>query len=150
MRSETRYRLAYLLALVLGTPMLATSFHVETATAGSPPTGEITQISVQEWNEYRDAVVNGANVRCVYDARRQMTCDLESDSVVWTFTSFGHPAHPGVVRRKLVVGTGLMGIERSGQFAGDKRAFEIWYDEFRAYDERQLELWAEEFKRRPQ
>jgi hypothetical protein len=83
------------------------------------------------------------DVRCKNDNNFQRVCDSPSEMTIWVFTLPGHPAHPAASRGVMVFsesgGSTSVGIDRSGHYAGDLKAFDAWMEEFKRLDKRQLD-----------
>lgn len=71
----------------------------------------------------------------------------QGGSVVWSFTPANHPAHPGVVRRAIVVGEdGLARIEMAGLCQGEKASCDRLMKDFRDLTERSARSMRERMK----
>jgi hypothetical protein len=110
-----------------------------------PPRFATTQISTEQWNAYLAEVKALPEVRCKDAASNQYICDSSSQRTIWVFTHEGHPAHPAVSRGALVIQQtaqgATVGIDRSGHYAGDRSAFDVWMKEFAPLDQRQVAQW---------
>jgi len=130
-------------ALALDTPTLGD--------VSTPPRFPSGQISVADWKGYLTEVKAISDVHCQDYAANQYVCDSRERRTIWVFTREGHPAHPAVSRGVMVVsktdsGT-IIGIDRSGHYAGDADAFRKWMSEFVILDKRQVAEWNQMFSR---
>lgn len=62
-----------------------------------------------------------------------MVVDPDGSSV-WSFTAAGHPAHPAVVRRRILLDDGQVRVQSVGLGEGDPVAFERLMDAFAVLD----------------
>lgn len=81
-------------------------------------------------------------VRCEELASNLTQCESKVKNTVWAFTREGHPAHPAVSRRVMVLmqtssGNAVL-VNRTGHYAGDTLAFRTWMKEFAAIDQKQV------------
>lgn len=81
-------------------------------------------------------------VRCEELAANLTQCESKLKNTVWVFTREGHPAHPAVSRRVMVLmqtssGNAVL-INRTGHYAGDAPAFQAWMKNFAALDQQQV------------
>jgi hypothetical protein len=106
------------------------------------PTKQITR---EQWQVALDEVKAIPDVRCVDYVAYQYVCDSAARSTIWVFTKSGHPAFPAFTRGVMIVKQGeggtIIGIDRSGHYAGDASAFDAWIDSFVALDKRQVAEW---------
>ena len=123
---------AVLIATVIGAPSFA-----DRDPAG--PKFAAEKISVAEWNGFWVEVHGMPNVRCVDLPAKQTQCESKVKNTAWVFTREGHPAHPAVSRRVMVLmqtGSGnAVIVNRTGHYAGDALAFRAWMKEFTALDD---------------
>ena len=100
------------------------------------------EITVEQWQRFLAEVKAIPGVKCGDYVQNQYVCDSAAQRTIWVFTSIGHPAHPAVSRGILfanpVPGGAVLGIDRSGHYAGDRAAFEKWMQEFAVLDQRQI------------
>jgi len=135
-RAAARFALgALVLAATITTPALADR-------DPKGPRFATEKISVAELNGYRIEVHEMPNVRCVDLASNQTQCESKVQNTVWVFTREGHPAHPAVSRRVMVLMQTASGnavlVNRTGNYAGDPLAYRTWMKEFASVDQRQV------------
>ena len=94
--------------------------------ADPPPRFPDEQITLAEWQTYRNEVTSVPDVRCNNTQRHEFLCVSESLKSVWAFTELGHPAHPAVSTGVLVVYPQSSGILFRGYYAGDEAAYYKW------------------------
>lgn len=94
--------------------------------AGPPPRFPREQITLTEWQTYRDEVTSIPDVRCENTQRNEILCVSESLKSVWAFTELGNPAHPAVSTGVLVVYAHSSGILFRGYYAGNEAAYDKW------------------------
>lgn len=70
--------------------------------------------------------------------------ELPAEGQVLFFTRPGHVAHPGVVVAQIVEHDGVPGIATSGWWAGDAKAFDLWFGAFERRNERLARQWQQE------
>jgi len=103
------------------------------------------QISVDQWSAYLTEVKALPDARCKDAPSNQYICDSASQRTIWVFTREGHPAHPAVSRGIMVIQQtpqgAMLGIDRSGHYAGSRAAFDAWMKEFASLDHRQVAQW---------
>ena len=128
----------------LGVVVLALGFTFPAFADRDPkgPRFATEKISVAELNGYRIEVHSMPDVRCVELASNQTQCESKVKNTVWMFTREGHPAHPAVSRRVMVLmqtssGNAVL-VNRTGNYAGDALAFRTWTKEFAALDQQQV------------
>lgn len=126
---------AVLIATVIASPSFADR-------DPSGPKFAAEKISVAEWNGFWIEVHSMPNVRCQDLAAQQTQCESKVKNTVWVFTREGHPAHPAVSRRVMVLmqssGGNAVLINRTGHYAGDALAFRAWMKGFTVVDEQQV------------
>jgi hypothetical protein len=105
------------------------------------------QISKQQWATQLADVQSQTGVTCKSIALSQYICDSPKQHTIWVFTQPGHPAHPALTRGAMVITSETIGIERTGQYAGDRAAFVEWMKEFAALDARQVDEWTKAISR---
>ena len=96
------------------------------------PRDSITQ---EQWQAYLDETraLPGILNR---EAENVIIFQDRANNAVYVFTTPAHPAHPAVVKRRVMQrGTGLF-IDRKGHYAGDNAAYDRWWHEFDALDQR--------------
>ena len=92
---------------------------------------ESPRISETQWRTYYFEVESAHR-----DSLERMDDELliqfrdTGSAIIWTFTQFGHPAHPGWVARQVVNTAGNTSIRQVGYFAGDEDAFVILFQKF--------------------
>ncbi|HUI62192.1 MAG TPA: hypothetical protein VLX90_18345 [Steroidobacteraceae bacterium] len=96
-----------------------------------------SQISSEQWQTYLSEVKVVADVQCKVDAdSKAYMCRSSAQRTLWVFTRKGHPAHPAVFRGVIVIQQTPQGpsvdLDRSGHYAGNRAAFEVWMKEFGA------------------
>jgi hypothetical protein len=89
------------------------------------------QISVEQWQEYFDAVL----LEFAETMQAMPEVDLilfydESTLSYYAFTSPGNPAHPAWATRKVVEQDGAISVEQIGYFAGEEAPFADLFDAF--------------------
>ena len=134
---------ALVIASLFATPSLA-----DNSVPPRFPTGQVSSADIQAYLAEVKAI---PDVRCEEAAAHQLKCDSGAQRTIWVFTLEGHPAHPAVSRGVMVVnriGTGMMlGIDRSGHYAGDAAAFNKWFAEFAELDTKQVAEWNRALQR---
>lgn len=99
-------------------------------------------IAVEQWQRLLGEVKATPGIKCSDYVQNQYVCDSSAQHTIWVFTAVGHPAHPAVSRGILFVnrvpGGAVLGIDRSGHYAGDRAAFEKWMLEFAVLDQLQI------------
>lgn len=124
--------------------MLVCALGTVTAYCGESiaPRYATAKISIEQWQRFLAEVKAMPGIKCRSDMQNQYVCDSAVQRTIWAFTLVGHPAHPAVSRGVLFVnrisGGAVLGIDRSGHYAGDQAAFEKWMQEFAALDQRQI------------
>ena len=90
-------------------------------------------------------------IKCDEYVQFQYVCDSAAQRTIWIFTRQGHPAHPAYTRGTMVARKGsggtVLGIDRSGQYAGDPVAYDHWMKEFAGLDDRQVSEWRANLSR---
>ncbi len=131
----------FMLCLVFG----ARAAHSASSSEPRFPNGKI---SLQQWQTYLSEVRSIPGIRCDNREPWLLVCDSSSERSMWTFTRAGHSAHPAVTKGVLVSsnvsGQTLIGIDRSGYYAGRHEAFSKWMQEFKTLDMRQVAEWRAE------
>jgi hypothetical protein len=94
--------------------------------ADPPPRFANEQITLAEWQTYRNEVTSVPDVRCDDTHQHQILCVSESLKSVWAFTEPGHPAHPAVSTGVLVVYPHASVILFRGYYAGNEAAYYKW------------------------
>jgi hypothetical protein len=94
------------------------------------------RISFDQWQTYRDEIRSLPNAR-ILEENNQLIIFPEQSDIIYVFTTFGHPAHPAVVKRQVVENSGGISMRRQGHYAGDEVEFRKWWREFDELD-RQL------------
>ena len=123
------------LRTVLGTlPVALALVHTCGADVPAQPESSATKITVEQLQAYTAQVEAMPNIQCRDIAANQRQCTSDSLMTIWTFTRPGHPAHPAVTSGVLKVSPPYVGIDRSGAYAGDERAFTNWMKEWLAVD----------------
>ena len=90
-------------------------------------------ITTEQWQTFRDEVLAKPGATRQKFAN-QLVITVESERRIYVFTQPGHPAHPAVVVRAVVEhGTGSE-VQRMGHYAGDQKAFDVWWHQFDALD----------------
>ena len=111
----------------------------------APPRFATTKVTPDQIESYRSEVEAIPGVHCHDIWAQQRECSSSSRLTVWTFTLSGHPAHPAVSRAIMLVQQtapgSLMGIDRSGHYAGDDAAFEAWSKQLRVLDQKEVARW---------
>lgn len=106
------------------------------------PRYKTAKITVEQWQRLLAEVKAMPGIKCSDYVQKQYVCDSAAQRTIWVFTAVGHPAHPAVSRGILFVnrvpGGAMLGIDRSGHYAGDRAAFEKWMQEFAVLDQRQI------------
>lgn len=119
--------------------VLRTVAHSGESIAPRYPTAKIT---FEQWQRLVAEVKAIPGIKCSDYVRNQYACDSAAQRTIWVFTTVGHPAHPAVSRGILFLnrapGGAVLGIDRSGHYAGDRAAFEKWMHEFAVLDQRQI------------
>jgi hypothetical protein len=135
-------KIAALLAPFLGA-MIAQS--VAQQTAKPPPRFLTAKVTTDQIDKYRAEVEAIPDIHCHDIWAHQRECSSKARFTIWTFTLSGHPAHPAVSRGILLVeqtGRGsLLGIDRSGHYAGERGAFEAWMKELQVLDQKEVAQW---------
>jgi hypothetical protein len=100
---------------------------------------------MEQLESYKSEIEAMPDIQCRDIWAHQRQCSSNAQFTLWTFTLPGHPAHPAVSRGVMVVGQTssgtVVGIDRSGHYAGDGAAFEAWMKEFRVVDQKQAAQW---------
>lgn len=139
------WRDAVSLAVSTVVPCLLLCVGVARAANAVDPSFPQAKISAAQWQAYFSAVEAIPDIRCADREPLQYACDSKNRRTIWTFTRRGHAAHPAVSRGVLIIdqvlGRTVLGIDRSGHYAGDLDAFNKWMLEFKALDERQVAEW---------
>jgi len=135
-------RIAALLAPLFGAVIAQSLAQQQT---GPPPRFPTVQVTADQMDKYRAEVEAIPDIHCHDIWAHQRECSSKARFTIWTFTLSGHPAHPAVSRGIMLVqqtGPGLLqGIERSGHYAGDRAAFEVWMQELRIRDQQEVAQW---------
>jgi len=94
------------------------------------PTDHIT---TAQWQTFRDEVLKkpGATRQ---EFANQLVITVSSELRIYVFTEPGHPAHPAVVVRAIVARGRGSEVQRMGHYAGDQKAFDVWWHQFDALD----------------
>lgn len=83
------------------------------------------------------------DVQCTSSTEsREVTCSSAEMKSFWTFTMLGHRAHPAVVQRTMINVGGVLGIDRTGYYAGSANEFENWNRTFDVLDRNQVAEWS--------
>lgn len=119
--TATQVRFVLLAALVLA---VAASVPARAADDGPRFPGD--RIMPAQWQAYLDETRAKPGAR-VSEAVNQIIVDVPAELAVYLFTARAHPAYPAVVRRRVVLQDGSIGVDRSGRHAGDRAAFAAWW-----------------------
>jgi len=110
-----------------------------------PPRFATTEISTQQWNDYFDEVRAIPNIQCKAAPLNQYICNSAEQHTIWVFTREGHNAHPAVSRGVVVMQQtdqgATVGIDRSGHYAGNAAAYDVWMKQFARLDKVQIAQW---------
>jgi hypothetical protein len=124
---------------------LALYVSILVACASGPPVLPFTEgpTSRVELQRFQADVTGRHGVRCRNSGELELTCEPKSRGPDWTFTLPGHPAHPAVsasiwVWYQTPQGQAIR-IDRTGQYGGDKQAYEAWKVQLVAHDKQTLE-----------
>lgn len=94
------------------------------------------RISFDQWQTYRDEIRSLPNAR-ILEENNQIIIFPDQSNIIYVFTTFGHPAHPAVVKRQPIETSSGIAMRRQGHYAGDESEFGKWWREFDELD-RQL------------
>ena len=91
------------------------------------------QITTEQWQIFHDEVLAkpGATRQ---EFANQLVVTVTSERRIYVFTQPGHPAHPAVVVRAVVERGKGSEVQRMGHYAGDPKAFDVWWHQFDALD----------------
>jgi hypothetical protein len=118
-----------------------------TAHALPLPSSGVRRIAEDEWRAVLTEVQGTSAVDCqIIGSTRVYVCAKHREGIIWTFAMEGDPAFPAVsqsiVRPRLFCEPGYHGpkatISRSAEYAGDRTAFQKFYDHLIAVDKRFL------------
>jgi hypothetical protein len=87
------------------------------------------EITLKQWQEMRTETLAKPGIER-QELASQLVVNSAAERKIYRFTQPGHPAHPAVVVLSSI-GRGIGAeIQRSGYYAGDKKAFDAWWQEF--------------------
>ena len=91
------------------------------------------RITIEQWQTFRDEVLSkpGATRQ---EFANQLVITVTSERRIYVFTQPGHPAHPAVVVRAVVERGQGSEVQRMGHYAGNQKAFDVWWHQFDALD----------------
>jgi hypothetical protein len=94
------------------------------------PTDRITP---EEWQRYFDEVraLPGTEAQEIKQAQYMV---VFKDNSAYFFTAPDHPAHPAMVKREAAGTAGQLVFLRQGHYAGDAKAFAVWWEKFEEMD----------------
>ena len=91
------------------------------------------KISKAQWSKYYNKVQSSFKVTERKIPRQNLvTYSDKGSSMLFAFTSPGHPAHPAMVIRQIVKRGGSISIMQIGYFAGNEKPFAKLFSQYRA------------------
>jgi hypothetical protein len=119
--------------------------------AGEP---SLAATTTQTTRQQIEATIRGVRARpgisCkLSEAQDEVMCSASAETTIWVFTTTGHPGHPALVERTMVVQPDGLSIARHGKYAGSRPEFDRWYRQFEALDRRQIADWQAILQGRP-
>ena len=124
---------------------LALYVSIIVACASDPPVLPFTEgpTSPAELMRFQADVAVRRGMHCRNSGEFELICEPKSRGPDWTFTLPGNPAHPAVsasiwVWYQTPQGQAIR-IDRTGQYGGDKQAYEAWKVQLIANDKLTLE-----------
>ncbi len=127
MRLDHRFIFPLLVALLVGVP----ADNSVAAEEWRFPTDKITAEQYQAYLEEVRAITGSKS----YEVADQLVVEAMGDNTIYVFTMPKHPAHPAVVKRKIVQKGDGVYILRQGHYAGSRSAYDRWWHEFDALDD---------------
>jgi len=98
-------------------------------------------VTAAQWIKMLADVKSQPGMKCENREGNQIICDAINPPTIWVFTRPGHPAHPAASKGVMIFRDSAVDIDRTGYYAGDRKAFMAWMEEFGVLDMRQIELW---------
>jgi hypothetical protein len=139
-------RSAFPLALLVATTAIA----IAQQSQAPPKRFPTEKITPEQLETYKSEVQAIPDIDCREIWGHQRQCTSNAQFTIWIFTVPSHPAHPAVTQGVMLLQQDAqgarVGINRSGYYAGDSAAFDIWIKEFSTLDQKQIAQWQRTFQ----